>query len=308
MGDSTMIWVLVGLAATGTVFFLLSWLHELKRVRSLGYIEARKLEIEERIRKERQGSGRDRLTVWLTDRGYDGDPAPLVMTVTFSYLLISAFLTLLGVGSLLAFIIAVPVVAATTMLVLEISYRRRVERGTRQIMVVLRNVIGYLGAGSTPQQAFLKAANDIGNPLRADLLNALAGQVGAVGLGSVMAPLAEYYPDPATRLMIAALEVNDDVGAPLIPTLKQAEELIRKKTELSAEAVAEVSQARFEFMGITVVIGVIALMLLFGGGPTAANAYSSPLGIVMLSLGGLNFFFGVYSTLRNLARAKSGSL
>lgn len=306
MGSYLILRGLVVLAATGTLYFLFSWLYELRRIKRLGYIEARNIEIEDQIKRERQGTARQRLKVWFAERGYDGDPAPFLMIVAFTYLLLASVLSLLGLHPGPAFVLAVPAIGGGALLVLEGIHRRRVARGTTQIMTVLRNVNGYLNAGNTPQQAFLKAASDVGNPLRADMLTALASQVGAVGLGQVMKPLAEHYPDSATRLMVAALEVNDEVGAPLVPTLKQAEELIRRKTELAAEAVAEVSQARFEFIGITIVIGLIALLLLFGGGDFARDAYTSPIGIILLSVGLGNFALGVSSTLKSLNRAKQG--
>jgi Flp pilus assembly protein TadB len=306
MGNQLILRTLVVLAATGALYFALSSLYESRRIKRLGYIEARNIEIDDQIRRERRGSSRQRLRGWLAERGYDGDPAPFLMVVAFAYLILASVLALFGIHPGPAFALAAPVIGGGTLMALESARRRRVARGTVQIMAVLRNAIGYLSAGNTPQQAFLKAANDIGNPLRADLLTALAGQVGSVGLGSVMKPLADYYPDPATRLMIAALEINDEVGAPLVPTLKQAEELIRHKTELAAEAVAEVSQARFEFIGITIVIAIIALLLLFGGGDFAREAYTSPIGVVLLGVGLANFALGVRSTLKSFTKAKEG--
>jgi Flp pilus assembly protein TadB len=300
--------ILLGLSVFGAIFFLLSWVLEKQRIRSMSYIERRNLQIAEEMTRERDTGERNALLRVLRSMGYDGDLAPFLVGVAFLYLIVSALTLTLGMSSRTSLLIGLPGAIGMTVSALSYVERRRQAAATTQMMQVVRNVVTFLEATNTPQQAFYKAANLVGNPLRQDLLNALNSQVGAVGMGAALAPLRDRYDSPATRLLVSALEVNDIVGARLGPTLRQAEEILRQQLELSAEANAEISQARAEFFGISAVIGLIACVLLLGAGEAASDAYSSPLGVTLLSLGVANYMFGIWRTLRVFRKAKRGLL
>jgi Flp pilus assembly protein TadB len=299
--------ILLGLALFASVYFLFAWIAERRRLRSLNYIDARNLQISEEMARERQ-RGRGPLQTIFRRIGYRGDPAPFLVGVAFLYLLLAAACLVIGLTGPAALVVALPGALIVTVSVLGHLERRRQALATAQMMQVLRNVITYLEAGNTPQQAFYKTAGLVGNPLRDDILNALASQVGTVGLGTALAPLRERYDSPATRLLVSALEINDIVGAKLVPTLRQAEEILRAQIELGAEASAEVSQAKAEFIGISAVIGLIAFSFLVGTGEEARAIYTSPTGVLLLSLGAANYAFGIWRTLRTFRRAKRGLL
>lgn len=299
--------VLLGLALFASVYFLFAWMAERRRLRSLNYIDARNLQISEEMARERQ-RGRGPLQNVFRRIGYRGDPAPFLVGVAFLYLLLAAACLVIGLTGPAALVVALPGALIVTVSVLGHLERRRQALATAQMMQVLRNVITYLEAGNTPQQAFYKTAALVGNPLRDDILSALASQVGTVGLGTALAPLRERYDSPATRLLVSALEINDIVGAKLVPTLRQAEEILRAQIELGAEASAEVSQAKAEFIGISAVIGLIAFSFLVGTGEEARDVYTSPTGVLLLSLGTANYAFGIWRTLRTFRRAKRGLL
>lgn len=299
--------VLLGLALFATVYFLFAWIAERRRLRSLNYIDARNLQISEEMARERQ-RGRGPLQNVFRRIGYRGDPAPFLVGVAFLYLLLAAACLVIGLTGPAALVVALPGALIVTVSVLGHLERRRQALATAQMMQVLRNVITYLEAGNTPQQAFYKTAALVGNPLRDDILSALASQVGTVGLGTALAPLRQRYDSPATRLLVSALEINDIVGAKLVPTLRQAEEILRAQIELGAEASAEVSQAKAEFIGISAVIGLIAFSFLVGTGEEARDVYTSPTGVLLLSLGTANYAFGIWRTLRTFRRAKRGLL
>jgi Flp pilus assembly protein TadB len=299
--------IFLGVAVFATVYFLFTWLSERRRLRSLNYIDARNLQISEEMARERhrkQGS----LARLLQRIGYTGDPAPFFVGVAFLYLLVASLTILLGASSGVALLIALPTAASVTIGVLGWLERRRQARATSQMMQVLRNVITYLEAGNTPQQAFYKTAALVGNPLRDDILSALATQVGTIGLGKALEPLKTRYNSPATRLLVSALEINDLVGAKLVPTLRQAEEMLRSQLELSAEATAEISQAKAEFIGITAVISFISVSFLAGAGEEAWEAYTSPIGVIILFAALANYAFGIWRTFRTFRRAKGGVL
>jgi Flp pilus assembly protein TadB len=300
--------MLLGLASFGATYFLLAWVRERRRLSSLTYIELRNLQISEETARERRREREGLIRRRLQEAGYQGDLAPFLVIVAFLYLSIAAVSLVLGLSSTAALLLSLPGAVITTVSALSMAERRRQLAATGQMLQVLRNVITYLEAGNTPQQAFNKAAVLVGNPLRRDILNALGSQVGSVGMGEVMAPLRDRYDSPATRLIVSALEVNDLVGAKLVPTLRQAEDIVRRQTELAAEANAEISQAKAEFVGISAVIGAIAASLLIGAGESARAAYSSPLGVVLITFALANYGFGVWRTLRVFRKAKRGVL
>lgn len=307
MDKLTVLRILLGLAVFATVYFFFSWLSEKRRIASLSYIDRKNLQISEGLARERREE-RNLIKAWLARIGYEGDMAPFLVGVVFLYLLIAAVSIVVGVSSVVALLLALPGSIGATVSMLGYLERRRQAAATAQMLQVLRNVITYLEAGNPPQQAFYKAAALVGNPLRDDILGALSAQVGAVGMGTALAPLRDRYDSPATRLLVSALEVNDIVGAKLVPTLKQAEDIIRRQLELSAEASAEISQAKAEFIGISAIIALIAFVLLIGAGDAARQAYTSPAGVAFIILGIGNYALGVWRTLRVFRKAKRGLL
>lgn len=307
MDKVTLLRILLGLAMFATVYFFTSWISEKRRLSSLSYIDRKNLQISEGLARERRSS-QQLLQDRLARLGYQGDIAPFLVGIAFLYLVVAAICLVAGVPGGIALLLALPGSIGTTIATLSYIERRRQAAATAQMLQVLRNVITYLEAGNPPQQAFYKAASMVGNPLRDDILGALSAQVGAVGMGVALAPLRDRYDSPATRLLVSALEVNDIVGAKLVPTLKQAEDIIRRQLELSAEAGAEISQAMAEFVGISVIIALIAFTLLIGAGDAARQAYTSPTGVLFIVLGGSNYALGVWRTLRVFRRAKRGLL
>lgn len=308
MGGQTLLAVFAALAGAGAVYFLVDWVGQARQLRSMTYVESRNAQIEQELRKERQGSAGERLRSRLEGIGYYGDPAPLAVGVAFGFMLLSALLSILGMPTSTAPLVALPVAAAGAILVLRGSAKRRKSKAGQQITQLIRTVITYLEAGASPAQAFSRAATLVDNPLKDDILGLLATRVGSEQLSTTLEPLREKYPSQAMTLMLTALEVNDAVGAKLVPTLRQAEKLVTQQAELAAEATAEVSQAKSEFIGISVIIGLIGLFMLTTGGDTSRAAYFSPVGIILVGLGAGNFALGVMRTLRTLNKAKSGDL
>lgn len=306
MDKLTILRLLLGLASFGAVYFLGIWFRERRRLKSLSYVELRNLQISEETARERRGSAKTRFKARLGRAGYHGDLAPIFVGVAFLYMAMSAICLMIGLDPLIGLLVSLPGATGITVSMIGVFERRRQAAATAQMLQVLRNVITYLEAGNTPQQAFNKSAMLVGNPLRTDILNAIGSQVGTVGMGTAMAPLRDKYDSPATRLLVGALEVNDLVGARLVPTLRQAEDIVQRQTELAAEANAEISQARAEFVGISAVIGLIAVSLLFGAGDTARDAYLSPTGLTVISVAAANYALGIWRTLRVFRKAKRG--
>lgn len=308
MDTRTVVAILAALASAGAVYFFVNWVAQARELRGRTYVEARNAQIEVELRKERQGTKQQRVRRRLEGIGYYGDPAPLAVGVAFGYIVLAAAMSILGADAFTAVVVSLPVASIGTALVLRGSAKRRKARAGDQVAQLLRTVVTYLEAGASPAQAFTKATLLVDNPLRDDLSALLAARVGSDLLSKSLEPLGEKYPSQAMVLMLAALEVNDAVGAKLVPTLRQAERIVTQQAELAAEATAEVSQARSEFIGIASIIGGIGVLMLITGGEAARSAYLSPLGIVCILLGAANFAFGIWRTMKTMAKARSGNL
>lgn len=299
-------YLVLGLGVAGMVYFGLSWLDARRAYRNLTALDMRTAQIAEDLERERRGTKRQRFQSSFHRLGYDGDWVTLSATILVAYLTIGFVLTLVGAPTILALVVSVPAGAAGAFVIVIYQRRKRLGAFEQQLLQAVRIVAAQLEAGDTPQMAFQKAALMVEDPLRSELEAALASRVGAESLSSVITPLKDTYPSQAMTFLVAALEIDDQVGARLAPALRQAQSALERKFELAAEAVAEISQSKAEFLGLTVVIGLIAVTMLISSRDVAGGAYSSPIGIALLSAAGLNYVFGIARTLRIFKRASDG--
>lgn len=299
--------LLLGLTAGGAFYYLLAWLTASRDLRSMSYVDVRNAQIEEDISLERRLSRREQIERRLMALGYEGDWTPLLAGVTFLYLVIGVVLSFFGFGTIVGVVIALPISIIGAVTALASARRKRMGRFERQLVQVLSSVAGHLESGDVPQMAFQKAARLVENPLRSELEAALASKIGSESLSGAMGELGRRYPSKAMRLLVAALAIDDRVGARLSPALRQAETILERQFELAAEGQAEVSQARSEFYSIAIVMAVIAVLLIAGSGGEARSAYTSASGIFAMSLGIINYAFGAYRAQRIFRKAARGA-
>jgi tight adherence protein B len=295
-----------GMIAAGATFFFLAWLSELRNYRSMNRLEqlSAQIEFERRQLEKRTLANRvDELAVlW----GLQGLWGPALGVVTVLYLSLAAVLGLLGIGDLIGAFVALPIAVSAGLLIMKSTKQREELRFRKQLLQAFGIIASQIEAGDSINRALDKTVLMVDDPLRRELAAALAGLVGTTNLTSVLYPVARKYPSRAMDLFLAALEIDETMGAKLGPTLRQAQASLERQFDLAAEATAEISQARAEFMGITVVMALVALGMFFAAEGVARNAYTSPLGIALLSATVLNYFFGVFRTLRIFAKAKRG--
>lgn len=303
MGAVNLLKTFTALCLFGAIFYLGEWMRSWFKVRNMSYVDRANLQRETEVRNERKYLKKSILRKTIEDMGYFNDNASLVIGFLFLYIGISAVTSILLSNQSLSLLGSLPLTFVVVVSFKSYVVRRRREKATKQILQVLRQVITYLESGNPPVTAFNKAASLADNPLRDDLYECLNSIVGNIGLGEAMRPLLLKYPSAASRLLVAALEINDIQGSQLVPTLRQAENSAKKQSELAAEAVAEISQAKGEFIGVSVVIGLIALSLLSS---TAKAAYSGVGTSIILLLGVANYAIGVWRTLRVFNKAKRG--
>lgn len=303
MGTVNLLKTFTALCLFGAIFYLGEWARSWFKVRNMSYVDRANLQRETEVRNERKYLKKSILRKTIEDMGYFNDNASLVIGFLFLYIGISAVTSILLSNQLLSLLGSLPLTFVVVVSFKSYVVRRRREKATKQILQVLRQVITYLESGNPPVTAFNKAASLADNPLRDDLYECLNSIVGNIGLGEAMRPLLLKYPSAASRLLVAALEINDIQGSQLVPTLRQAENSAKKQSELAAEAVAEISQAKGEFIGVSIVIGLIALSLLSS---TAKAAYSGVGTSIILLLGVANYAIGIWRTLRVFSKAKRG--
>lgn len=301
-----LIYILIALAAFGMSFFLMNWIATSFSLRKLSYIELRNAQIEEDLKKERKSKGKSFIRYKLAEYGYEGDIIPLAIVVAVVYVAIAAVLSLLGLGDLTGALIALPVSVATSLGVLSSMRRKRIAKFDRQLLKVLASVASHLEAGDIPQMAFQKAARLVDNPLRSELEATLASMVGSESLSTAIRRLEEDYPSKAMTLLVAALSIDDRVGARLAPALRQAQATLERQFELGAEASAEISQAKGEFYAISGIMGALGLVFLVLGGDAAREAYFSPAGIFFIGLAFANYLIGVWRANKIFNKAKGG--
>ncbi len=298
--------ILLGLAAGGAAYYLCAWWATSRELRSMGYVDVRNAQIEEDTERERRLSRRERIGRQLSNFGYDGDWTPLLIGVAFIYLAVAVALSFFGFGDVVGAVLALPLAIGGSVAALASSRRKRAERFERQLLQVLTSVAGHLESGDVPQMAFQKAARLVENPLRGELEAALAARIGTDSLSGAMKDLASRYPSKAMQLLVAALAIDDTVGARLSPALRQAQAILERQFELAAEGTAEIAQARGEFYAITGVMAVIALILVAGSGGQAKEAYTSPAGLTVVGLALANYILGVFRARKIFRKAGRG--
>ena len=298
--------ILIALAAIGMSYFLMNWIATSLSLRKLSYIELRNAQIEEDLKKERKTRGKSFLRYKLAEYGYEGDIVPLAIVMAVVYIAIAAILTMFGLNDLTGALVALPVSLLTSLGVLSSMRRKRLAKFDRQLLKVLASVASHLEAGDIPQMAFQKAARLVDNPLRSELEATLASMVGSESLSTAIKRMGENYPSKAMTLLIAALSIDDKVGARLAPALRQAQATLERQFELGAEASAEISQAKGEFYAISGIMAALGVVFLVLGGEAARTAYFSPLGLLLIGVALVNYFIGVWRGNKIFNKAKGG--
>jgi Flp pilus assembly protein TadB len=244
-----------------------------------------------------------RLRAELVRRGYDGDPLPALVVGGFGYLLMVTVLRLVSVPVVAA--VALALVAAcsvATGLLRTVTLRRR-RLFEVQLVEALSALAGRLESGSSVSQAFAEVLPNLRNPLHDEFARARDASV-SMPLYAALEQVRRRYPSRPFAMLVTAIQLSDTQGARIAPTLREAAAALTREQELQAEAVAEVSQARGEFMGIVAIIASITAFIVFAGEDTMRTELLSPVGLTLLVIGVANFAWGVRRSLKIFARAK----
>lgn len=307
MGDDVnptflLIAVLGGLA----VWFASAWVSALRVERTKTALQKRQDQIDANIARRQRLTFRQRLSARLARYGWRGSLAPLSAIVLLGYLAIAVGLALVGIDGWAGVVVAVPCTLGATAFVAA-SLRSRRQRAFRnELLSALDQFAASVRTASSPAKAIESQLSQLPEPLRSEMVLALDQHKANRPLAEAMADVAQRYPSRAMSLFVAALRINDQRGGKLASALEQAAESLRRDEELSSEAKAELAQDRMQFIGILILLGVIAAATFAQGGEQARVAFTSPAGIIILLAGLANAAWGVVRVLRMFAKSRDG--
>lgn len=290
MNDWTII--AAAIAGGGAVFFLMqAWITTSTRKRG-GRLAQAYAVLEEESIAESQVSALDRVRFALARKGYTGTLGPIALSLSLIYVLSALALTL-KVAPIIALVLAAPVSAGVVWMFSQRITAKRKLAFDRQLLNALNQLAGIVEAGIGVQRGLEQVALSQPDPLHTELLVAVQRAQVTRDLIGALADLGERYPSRAYNLFLAALEIDQDLGAPAAPALKQAAATLQRDFDLWEEANAEIAQSKMEYYAIlaltvAIVLGVIAQQ------PETLGMFTSGAGLVFALLGLANAAFGVF--------------
>lgn len=295
---------IIALAAAATAFFAARWLFDIQAERSKTEIQKRREQIDfERVQAERK-TFKERIVDTADTYGWEGGLTLPLAAIGFVYLVTAAGLTLLGIDGVVGIIVAVPASIALVTGAAKAAQTKRRRQFNRQLVQALELFASQLRAGAGPKRSIALVVSSLPEPLQTEMAWVVSQSDTNRSLGDALAELGQRYPSKAMRLFVAAIRIDEIQGAEIAPALEQAADTVRKEFELSSEAQAELAQSRYEFFGILGLMGFILWLLVGNADPTTKAVYTSPTGIMWLTIGAANFAFGIWRVMRILNRAR----
>ena len=290
------------------IFFIINAFYETRRYANLSRVEKLSAQIDEEQRLIDKKSFLERVDNLVYKFGFQGITVPLFAIFTFLYVVIASIFTLLGVKDFIGIVIALPLSFTVVFFFSKLSKKREEERFRRQLLQAFGIIATQIESGDSISRAVVKTSMLIEDPLKRELQSALSKLVGSETLSSTLKDISSKYPSKALDMFLAALEIDELMGAKLAPILRQAQAVLESQFDLSAEAMAEITQAKGEFYGISAVMILVAFGMFFSSTGLSKEAYLSPLGLFLLSIVFANYFAGIVRTVLIFNKAKRGSL
>jgi Flp pilus assembly protein TadB len=303
-----MINFVVALLVGTFIFFIINAFYETKRYTNLSRVEKLSAQIDEEQRLIQKKSFLERVDNLVYKFGFQGITVPLFAIFTFLYVVLASIFTLLGVQDIIGILFALPLSFIVVYFFSKVSKKREEERFRRQLLQAFGIIATQIESGDSINRAIVKTSMLIEDPLKRELQAALSKLVGSETLSSALKEISVKYPSKAINMFLAALEIDELMGAKLAPILRQAQAVLESQFDLSAEAMAEITQAKGEFYGISAVMILVAFGMFFSSTGLSKEAYLSPLGLFILSIVFANYFAGIFRTVLIFNKAKKGSL
>lgn len=290
------------------IFFIINAFYETRRYTNLSRVEKLSAQIDEEQRLIDKKTFLERLDNLVYKFGFQGITVPLFAIFTFLYVVMASIFTLIGVSDFIGIVIALPISFAVVFTFSRLSKKREEERFRRQLLQAFGIIATQIESGDSISKAVVKTSMLIEDPLKRELQSALSKLVGSETLSSTLKDISAKYPSKAIDMFLAALEIDELMGAKLAPILRQAQAVLESQFDLSSEAMAEITQAKGEFYGISAVMILVAFGMFFSSTGVSKEAYLSPLGLFLLSLVFANYLAGIIRTVLIFNKAKRGSL
>lgn len=299
--------VIAAMCAGGSAYYAYGWYTARKALRSLTAIERANALIEEAKRKDAKPGLKQRLENELVRRGWKGDLALVLGGVTMLYVLISLVLRLFGLGGIAGAVVGLPISVGVVLMGLGSATTRRRRAFNHQLLQALTLLAGQIEGGNGPRRALELIIPSLQDPLRSELIGVMDATVASKNLVGALKDLLVRYPSRALSMFISALEIDEATGGRIEPALRQAADTLQRDFELSAEALAELSQTKAEFIVVVGIIGMVAVSMVTGGDATTKATYTTPVAIAVLLGLAAWFGFGIIRFLRILKKARGDS-
>jgi tight adherence protein B len=299
-----MLLAILGLAVAGAAYFTVSWLTSSFTRRRATIIQRANATIAESQKRDRRVSLFKKLGVQAGKRGWKGSVTPLLIGAVFFYVACVLILNGLGMGSVVSFLVALPLCGALSWGVVRNLDERRQRAFRRQLLTALSMLASQIESGNSPQRALAMVSTQVESPLAEELEQVLADATTTKDLIAPLRELYERYPVRALSVLITAFEIDQQMGSKLSSVLHSASEALGKEFELVEEMRAEISQTRSEFYIVAGIILFICVYMIALSGALVGGAFTTPGGIIVLTLAGANFALGVWRVSRILARTR----
>jgi tight adherence protein B len=288
------------------VFFGVAWYGALSAERAKTEVQRRQDRVNEEANRRRRGSLRDRSMAKIRATGWQGPLSPVLWSATMLYLAAALGLSVFGIDGWVGVLFALPTAATVVWLVFSAQHNRRQRAFRYQLVAAFDQLASQLRASAAPAKALEAVVPGLPEPLRSEFVSVLEQHRSARPLTEAMEEVAKRYPSRAMHMFVGALRIDEARGGKLAPVLEEAAATLRRDFELAAESNAEITQERMQFFGI---VGIVALIVLSTFGRADAEsreAFTSPLGVALLSAFLANFAFGIVRVLRLFSKAKGG--
>jgi len=299
--------LLLAISVGATMFFLIRGGQLWAWHRSLSRIDLRRAALAEEQAAQDKVGLRVRLRASVRRNGYEGDLFPFAAAMSFLYLLGVVVAVMAGASYLIAGVAGFPIAAGVAVMAARVMAQQRRRKFNKQLVDLLELLTGQIESGNGAQKALQTVVPSMQEPLQSEMSKVLDAQLATKDLVVSMRELGKKYPSRAMSMFIAALEIDQAEGHAIAPALRQAATMLKSDFALAAEATAEISQTRGEFFIVFGIMVAIGLGMIFTGDPSTQSAYTSPMGIAVISLGLANVGLGVWRFLRILNNIRGDS-
>ena len=294
-------------AVLGFVYFTVRWLQLRSGYQALSRTEQRRAEMLKSREENAKVSRRQKLRAEMVRTGLGDDMFPLFAIFTVCYLATAVLLSFINVPQPLGYILTFPAMGGLSWAVVKVRAGRRRAEFNRQLQDLLNQLVAQIKAGSGAQRALGIVAPQMTEPMRGEMLQALAKADAGVDLVDCIQELAVAYPSRAMTMFLTALEIDRAEGQAIAPALEQAADLLKRDFALQAELNAEISQTKYEFYAVAAIIIGLGLYLVLGGDEQSKEAYMSMGGLIAIAIASANMAFGIWRFTRKLNTLKGES-